>query len=261
MKQLKYYDIKYCENLFESYVNQFYTKDVIYNEPIYSKYYHSIKVAQNAYFIASSLKNNTKINPNLCYLIGLYHDIGRFKQYQKYHTFKDSESINHAELGVENLKKNRIFLYGFDEEYKQIILSAVSNHNKKIIDKNLSELNIEYAKIIRDADKLDIYRVLYEYYTQQKYQNTTIGLHLSEENKYSKEIIDAIKQEKLADIKYMKTDNDFKLIQLSWVFDINFNYTKQKIIQNDYINMIINELYSYKQIDKIKIIINDYLQK
>lgn len=38
-------------------------------------------------------------------LIGLLHDIARFEQYTKYHTFKDAESIDHGDLGAEILKK------------------------------------------------------------------------------------------------------------------------------------------------------------
>lgn len=38
----------------------------------------------------------------LAYLCAVYHDIGRFEQLKRYHTFLDYKSIDHAQLGVRN---------------------------------------------------------------------------------------------------------------------------------------------------------------
>lgn len=38
----------------------------------------------------------------LAYLCAVYHDIGRFEQLKRYHTFLDYKSIDHAQLGCGN---------------------------------------------------------------------------------------------------------------------------------------------------------------
>ena len=40
--------------------------------------------------------------------IALFHDIGRFPQYQRYKTFRDSISVNHAALGGEVLRQEKV---------------------------------------------------------------------------------------------------------------------------------------------------------
>ena len=41
----------------------------------------------------------------LAYLCAVYHDIGRFEQLKRYHTFLDYKSIDHAQLGCEILRQ------------------------------------------------------------------------------------------------------------------------------------------------------------
>ena len=90
-------------------------------------------------------------------LIGLLHDIGRFEQFTRYATFRDRESVDHGDLGVEILKKDSyIKEYIDNEKYIDTIYLAVKNHNKYSIQLNLAERNLLFSKMIRDADKLDI---------------------------------------------------------------------------------------------------------
>ena len=78
---------------------------------------HIFRVADVSKKIATEL-NLTKEEIDLAELIGLLHDIGRFEQLRIYDTFKDSESVNHAEMGIKVLKENN-FIKEFcnDEKY------------------------------------------------------------------------------------------------------------------------------------------------
>jgi len=38
-------------------------------------------------------------------MLGLFHDVGRFAQYARYHTYLDRDSENHAELSVHVLEE------------------------------------------------------------------------------------------------------------------------------------------------------------
>ena len=125
------------------------------NENIERKQKHSIRVMKISKKIAEGL-NLTQEEVDIATLIGLLHDIARFEQYTKYHTFKDSESVDHGELGVEILNRD-IRKYIETDQYDEIIKLAVKNHNKYKIQEDLNLKQKLFAQIIRDADKIDIF--------------------------------------------------------------------------------------------------------
>ena len=94
----------------------------------------------------------------LAYLCAVYHDIGRFEQLKRYHTFLDYKSIDHAQLGCEILRQGD-FLGELSDREREQVLTAIGNHNRLAIEDGLDEKTLLFAKLIRDADKCDIFRV------------------------------------------------------------------------------------------------------
>ena len=122
---------------------------------IIRKQLHSIRVMELSEKIAKRLKLS-KEKIEIATLIGLLHDIARFEQYTRYHTFKDAESVDHGDLGVEILNKD-LHKYIDTDKYDELIKIAVKNHNKYKIEDGLTQEQELFAKIIRDADKIDIF--------------------------------------------------------------------------------------------------------
>jgi putative nucleotidyltransferase with HDIG domain len=60
--------------------------------------------------------------------IGLFHDVGRFRQYETYKTFDDSISVNHATLGAKVLLENNV-LQRLPKQEQDLILRGVTLHN------------------------------------------------------------------------------------------------------------------------------------
>ena len=178
-------------------------------------------------------------------LIGLLHDIARFEQYTKYHTFKDAESIDHGDLGAEILKKD-IKKYIETDEYDELIQLAVKNHNKYKIQEGLTQKQEMFAKIIRDADKLDI---LYES-TCMFWKGRE---NLVEESKITPEIIEEFKIDEIVSV-------------VAFIFDINYGTSFEILKRENYINKIIDR---YNMIDKntkeqleyIKDIASEYIEQ
>jgi hypothetical protein len=94
------------------------------------------------------------------------HDTGRFEQYARYKTFVDSQSVDHAVLGVGILEKNEI-LCSLDEPTQDFILRTIRYHNRAILPREETETCLFFTKLLRDADKLDILKVVTDYYSQQ----------------------------------------------------------------------------------------------
>lgn len=138
------------------------------NPEIARKVGHSYRVSEICEKIAKSLNLSDK-EIEVATLIGLLHDIGRFKQQTKYKTYEDIHSVDHAKLGVEILEQNDyIRNYYQDDEYDDIIKTSIFYHNKYEIEKGLNDKELTFCKIIRDSDKLDIFYEAIEIFWKEK---------------------------------------------------------------------------------------------
>jgi len=140
------------EEIFMEYVRSF---DVSCKS-INRKINHSLRVSEICKKIAISLNLNDELI-EVAAFIGLVHDIGRFKQWEIYHTYNDLKSVDHAMVGIKILFDNN-FIKKFivDNKYYDIILNAIKCHNEYILDCGLDENSLIMSKILRDADKIDI---------------------------------------------------------------------------------------------------------
>ena len=85
-----------------------YTADYDLNDPkVKLKVDHTYRVAALSDCITDSL-NLTGFDKNLAWLLGMLHDIGRFEQLRRYHTFRDAFSVNHAELSADILFRENL---------------------------------------------------------------------------------------------------------------------------------------------------------
>lgn len=120
------------------------------------KYSHSLRVMEISKNIAKSIGMNDS-DKETAILVGLLHDYGRFPQLVNFHTYKDSLSIDHADLAVELLfEKGQIKNFTEDISKYDEIYDAIKYHNKYSVPDTVSKHNREMCKLIRDADKLDI---------------------------------------------------------------------------------------------------------
>lgn len=127
------------------------------NGKIELKIVHTMAVAD----VMSQLTSLCGLPKRICDLAGVcavFHDIGRFEQVTQYDTFLDHLSRDHADLGCEVLVKEQ-FLEFLPEKEQQMVLTAIRNHNKYKIEEGLDEETLLLCKLIRDADKCDIFRV------------------------------------------------------------------------------------------------------
>ena len=236
-------DIENCKNEFLKYTKGF----NLQNEGIKRKQLHSLRVMEESKKVAEALKLS-KEDEKLAELIGLLHDIGRFEQYNRGNTYLNEMLLDHANLGVEVLvKDDYIKKYTNNENYISIILTAIKNHNKFKIEEDLNEEELLFAKLIRDADKLDI---LYE--GAKIYWNTQREKESVENSKISVKIEQQFKAERPVK-KYGNERNDTVdglLILLSYIYDINFKETLRIINKEDYVNKILNR-FEFKD-DKTK---------
>jgi putative nucleotidyltransferase with HDIG domain len=145
------------QDYFDHYVSSYSFTDPQDQQNIDLKYEHSYQVKNNMTHLTAKMLNQKQ--SYIAQTIALFHDFGRFKQYQKYKTFADAKSEDHAQLGVNILQEKQI-LSALEPRISELILKAISYHNKPYLPSNEKEEVLLYTKLIRDADKLDIWRVV-----------------------------------------------------------------------------------------------------
>ena len=172
--------------------------------------------------------------------IALLHDVGRFEQFAKYGTYNDLRSENHCTLALDVLREHGV-LDELDEGTRTIIETAIRFHGAKKLPVDLDKDSDFFAKLIRDADKIDVYRVVIEAY--KKYvsnpEQFNLEVEFPDEPGYSAHIVEAILKGRLIDYNELRTLNDMKLLQLGWVFDVNFTEALARIRQRQFLEQIV----------------------
>jgi hypothetical protein len=253
-------DLDFFKKWFLDYVEQFSSPKIIIQENINLKIEHTARVCKNILILAKAEKLGEE-GFRLAETIALFHDLGRFEQFMKYRTFKDSESENHALLGVKILKNVEI-LSRLSQEEKDLILKAVEYHNLMKIPEyveNSSQL-LFYSKLIRDADKLDILKLLSENYEkEEKFRNPTLEFDVPNTPGFSENIVADILNNRMAKLSDAKNQNDMKLLRLSWIFDINFPTTFALLKEDGYIDKILASIPKTEEVQIISEHIKDCL--
>lgn len=245
-----YIDLNRAKNEFLKYVSNYDST----NKSIERKIYHSLRVME----LSNKLSNMIGLNQEdteLASLIGLLHDLGRFDQQTKFKTFNDLKSFDHGNYGVEILNKD-IRKYVESSKYDDIIKVAVKNHNKYAIEDGLTDRELFFAKLIRDADKLDI---LYE---------ATSWFWVGQEDEIKNTIINSEILESFFNKKLIKNEAqgakegiNAVISEIAIIFDLYFKESFEILKEGDYINKTINRFdYPDKEIiEKVRNFANNYI--
>ncbi|MDD2203666.1 MAG: HD domain-containing protein [Bacilli bacterium] len=241
-------NIECAKEVFKKYVSNY----DINNNRILLKYNHSLRVSKLCKDIALSLKLNDE-GVLLAELIGLLHDIGRFEQLEKYNSFDDRKTIDHGLLGTILLFNNNMIRdYMGVDTFDEIIKKAIFIHNKASIPQSFNDTEKLYVKIVRDADKIDI---LYLMSIKEIYYEL-------DNEEISEEVLNCILDEHFINHKIVKTVLDKVLLNLAFIYDLNFNYSYKVINKEKYISMIIDAL-NLSDLNSIRIfnIVEEFIYK
>lgn len=217
------------KEIFDTYVKKYNVKDPKIN----GKWEHSYRVMERSIMLAQHL-HLSKEDVYLAEVIGLLHDIGRFKQWTKYKTFNDLKSVDHGDYGCELLfEENLIEEFKIEPKYYRIIEKAIRNHNKAKIEDNLTEPELLQAKIIRDADKLDIL-----------YINAFLNWvsYTYSEEPVTNEVEASFWNHGIVYTKDIKNSNDFIISTLCLTFDFNYVESFQYLKEHHYLEVFERKL-------------------
>ena len=240
-------DVNKLKRWFAGYAARFYSIDEDVRKHASLKEEHTYKVMEHSREMASWLG----LGPSetaLAEVIALFHDVGRFRQYETYRTFVDHKSVDHARLGLEVIQ-GLPELDCLSRREREIFNFAIATHNTMRLPETADDDHRLFARIIRDADKLDIYRVL----SGQLQPPSAQG--------FSPSIVRDLLAGTQSSYTEMRTLDDRKLMRLSWVYDINYDWTLERVVRSGYLEEIIRLLPQSEDIEKVVRRLREYILK
>jgi len=225
----------------DSYCQSFNTEDHIIRNSINLKKEHTLRVVANTERLCTSLFLNEE-QKVLAEIIALFHDVGRFSQFVHARTFAEDVPEDHALLSAKIIEKADFFSE-IDEVSQKLIVEAIQNHSKIQLPKIEDTQVLLFCQLIRDADKLDTMEILIAHQIDEQIAEMESSiLELPMIGIVSEKVLKCIEQQKPVKKEDLKCMNDFKLMIMSWIFDLNFKASFAIINHNRYIEKLYNNL-------------------
>ena len=126
------------EREFAVYAQSFFTGEESIDRNLRLKLAHSFRVRNEMRRLAQA-ESFSPEETRGALRTALLHDLSRFEQFQRFHSFNDAESFDHGDRSAE-LAASGDWLEGFGPEERDAILTAIRVHNKLAIPPGLPEL-------------------------------------------------------------------------------------------------------------------------
>lgn len=206
---------------------------------------HSQRVAGNSILLANSALLSQE-DKHLTEIIALLHDIGKVEMIISNAEISGIQK-DHALVSVKVIRQMEFFCL-LTEEVQSIVLNSVEHHNKVKLPKLDTEQQTLFARLLRDADKLDIYDSSLRFFKEKMGFQPLMTTILSNTPLISDKILKSIQAGKSASVDDLKTMNDYKLFLISMTFDLNFKYTFRIMSEKQYVQKIYETLPKRDQI-------------
>lgn len=276
----------HIRNVFKEYTSAYDVTD----EKVKLKIGHTYRVAELCERIARA-EGMPDADIELAWLLGMLHDVGRFEQLRRYHTFNDADSVDHAALGAGilfgadlgigvdrapgcgDIAKNkndtdlcqtprRIRDYILQDDEDGLIETAIRVHSAYRVPEHLPERVERLCHVLRDADKIDILRVNVETPLEEIYNTTTELLR-------NAEVTDAVMKsfyEHHATLRSIKrTPVDHVVGHISLVFELVYGESLRLVKEQGYLDQLLHfeskNQRTMEQFAKLRAEMKKYLER
>ena len=223
--------------------------DLLYTgEEVNRTIIQTANVVDNILILAKSIDLNDN-EKDMVNIIGLYHNIGKLWTILPENA--DLKNEDHAEASIAYLISNQIFLR-LEESMQNIILKVIGNHNKPELSKKDGEAVLFYCKLLRDAVKLENWRMITENLVRKGGKPTFVAEHsLSLKPVVTAAVVNTVLEGNIPDKKSLVTLNDFLIFQMALVFELYHQKSFQLLNNKQYIRHLYDPLPKNDQIIEI----------
>ena len=201
-----------------------------------SKIHHTFDVCRIGEYIMENdplWKGCTQREKFIGYCTCLGHDLSRFEQYRDYKTLQDIHSFDHGEKSRSILEEGRFVFEELSPEELQTVCRAVGVHNKKNIAENYPQDELLFAKLVRDADKLSILKVVLDFFhTPEGERSEDITLSVPDTPSCTEKVLEDALAGRGVNYRDIACVNDFKIAVFQWPADLNFASSAVYALEN-----------------------------
>ena len=116
-------------------------------------------------------------------------------------------------------------------------------HNRVTVSKTLPAPLRQVLLGLRDADKLDILRIMAEHLGPGAQGNSTVLLHLRDEPlSCSPAVLRAFEEGRTALYRDMRYTNDFRILLCTWLHDLHFSVARRILRREGWLDNIVDGL-------------------
>jgi hypothetical protein len=247
---------KKAAEIYEDYAAVFLSKeDPEFRDHIHLKYEHISRVRNEMLKLCKAI-DMTEEQAAFADMLALLHDIGRFEQFERYATFSDAESENHSQIAWEIIEKTEIRKL-FSEKQSLVIREAILNHNLPAVPSNASEEISFYSRLLRDADKLDIWRVTIRYNIFHRIKNG----NFPDEYQVPEALLERFRNKQIIPLREVDSFYDSILFRISWVYDLNFSHSLEQFSERKIALQLLEKLPQSPSLDQISRLVAQFVKE
>lgn len=230
-------DLTRLRSWFAGYVSGFFTGSDELDRVFKLKQMHTERVCFTIRRLGKALQLSSR-DLLLAEVAALLHDVGRFSQFARYRTFRDKDSTNHGRLGLRVVNRHGL-LSAFSPAERRHIAHALAYHNAAQLPPLGDATSLCLLKLLRDADKLDIWRVVIGHYGGRGRTPKAVNeFEFSGNGRCSPAVLAALKGGRVVPIDAVRSVCDAKLLYISWVYDLNFPASFRETVRGRYLDRL-----------------------
>ena len=168
-------------------------------------------------------------------LAALVHDVGRFPQLEHFGTFCDAQSVDHGAEGARLLETSSL-LAGLRPEEQAWIRQVVAFHNRRQLPPVAEDIAVGLS-VVRDADKLDIVRVVLAGLEAGEIDDV-VALGLRPDPGYTPQVLEALAQGDAPDYRHLTFVDDLKLFLAAWGGHLVFAESRRIFSDRNYLGRL-----------------------
>lgn len=224
------------EQKFVDFAGTFRTGEPDFDRNINLKLAHTLRVEALARRIAEAEGGRDEGRKRVVVRAALLHDLSRFEQFRRYRTFNDAESFDHGDRSA-RLIDELGFADDLSRQEHDAVVVAVRLHNKVAVPSGLPPEQDFPARIVRDADKIDIMPILIDHLKQPDNEAIVYGLRRTSE--LTPAVAAVLERHESPRYAELKTVADFVAAKLVWVYDLNFQASKAIYRERRYLEQLL----------------------
>ncbi|MEG2004626.1 MAG: HD domain-containing protein [Bilophila sp.] len=193
-------------------------------------------------------------------LAALYHDTGRFPQFVRWKTFSDAQSTNHGTLGVRVVKKEG-FLLDEPSRLQHLTLAGIALHNRYRLPKNFSGTAALVTQVTRDADKLDIMRIMAKCLNDPIPADDIVLHVLDEPEQWSPHIVQTVLAGRVPGYSDLRYINDFRMLLATWLQDLFFAGSRRELACSGQVEQVLAGLPQVRELEPVRAYLAEQVRK